>query len=95
MILKRYCRLQRGFVMFDTKGGPRVLLNVEDKLSMITIVGEAAGPSVGLIGRILSAVAEAGVNLSTVNQGAGALNLIIGVGEDDYEKTINAIYQIL
>ena len=71
------------------------VLYVEDKLSMITIVGESAGPSPGLIGRILTAVAAAGVNLSTVNQGAGALNLIIGVGEDDYEKTIKAIYQIL
>ena len=39
--------------------------------------------------------AAAGIEISTVNQGAGKLNLLIGVPEERYEDAIRAIYRTM
>ena len=39
-----------------------------------------------------SRVTQAGIPISTINQGAGKLNLLIGVPENRYEEAISAIY---
>lgn len=67
-------------------------LNLIDDLSMITVVGEGNKDVHSSTVRILKAVAAAGVQISTINQGAGNLNLIIGVPNEDYRRTIMAIY---
>lgn len=68
---------------------------VKENLSMITVVGEAAQDAYGATIRILNAVAEHGIDISTINQGAGMLNLIIGVPEKDHDETIKAIYNAI
>ena len=73
---------------------PDTLL-VKKGMSMIAVVGEDTAAGVNVTVRILSAVAEAGVQIGTINQGAGALNLLIGVADEDFEKTINAIYGVI
>jgi len=70
-------------------------LVVKEDLSMIAIVGEDKPSSGDITVRILSAVANAGVLIRTINQGAGDLNLIIGVKEDFYEDAIKAIYSAI
>ena len=68
-------------------------LQVRDHLSMITVVGENASDADNMTVRLLLAAAEEGVSISTINQGAGRLNLILGVNECDYERTIRALYR--
>ncbi len=70
---------------------PDTLL-VRENLAMIAVVGEADADYQGSTVCILGAVSAAGIDLNTINQGAGSLNLIIGVEEKDYEKAIEAIY---
>ena len=67
-------------------------LRIIDRLSMITVVGENAGDSNEVSARLISAVQSAGVSISTINQGAGRLNLIIGVKEADYVRAIRALH---
>ena len=45
--------------------------------------------------RVLEALTKAGVEISTINQGAGKLNLLVGVPEERYAEAIRAIYRTI
>ncbi len=59
---------------------------------MIAVVGEAENGYKNATVKIVQAVTDAGIEISTINQGAGELNLLIGVAEDRYKDAIQAIY---
>lgn len=67
-------------------------LGLTEHLSMIAVIGEKGTDSCDANVRVLQALADMGVPISTVNQGAGKLNLLIGVPEDRYEDAIRIIY---
>ena len=70
-------------------------LAVRDNLSMIVVVGEKGTDTSDANVRVLEALSEAGIEITTINQGAGKLNLLIGVPEDSYEEAIRAIYSVV
>ena len=59
---------------------------------MIAVIGEKGTDSSDANVRVLNALSLAGVPISTINQGAGKLNLLVGVPEERYEEAIRAIY---
>ena len=67
-------------------------LGLTESLSMIAVIGERGTDSSDANVRVLQALADKGIPISTVNQGAGKLNLLIGVPEDCYEDAIRTIY---
>lgn len=67
-------------------------IGIKENLSMIAVVGEKGTEASNANVRVLQALAEADIEISTINQGAGKLNLLIGVPEDRYEDAIRAIY---
>ncbi len=67
-------------------------LGLKENLSMIAVIGEKATEVSNANIQVLSALAKAGIELSTINQGAGKLNLLIGVPEECYEDAIRTIY---
>ena len=67
-------------------------LGVKENLSMIAVIGEKGAESSDANVRILSSLIQAGIPISTINQGAGKLNLLIGVPEEKYAESIRAIY---
>ena len=70
-------------------------LGVTENLSMIAVIGERATETCDANIRVLHALSEQGITISTINQGAGKLNLLVGVSEDCYEKAIRTIYKTL
>ena len=46
----------------------------------------------GTAARVFNAVSNAGVNIKMIDQGSCELNIIVGVDEQDFETTLNAIY---
>ena len=66
-------------------------LGFRDNLAMIAVVGEKDTENAAN-SCVLSALSEAGIEISTINQGAGKLNLLVGVPAEKYEDAINAIY---
>lgn len=66
-------------------------LGVFEHLSVIAVVGEKDPGSIANV-KVLNALSLAGIEIDTINQGAGKLNLLIGVPEDRYEDAIRAIY---
>lgn len=70
-------------------------LGLTENLSMIAVIGERGTESSDANVRVLQALAREGMPISTINQGAGKLNLLIGVPEDQYEDAIRAIYRTI
>lgn len=68
-------------------------LGVKEKLSMIAVVGEKSTESSDANIKVLQALNAAGIEISTINQGAGKLNLLVGVPEECYVDAIRAIYE--
>ena len=67
-------------------------LGLMENLSMIAVVGERGTESSDANAKVLAALARAGLPINTINQGAGKLNLLIGVSEEKYAEAIRAIY---
>ena len=67
-------------------------LGLTENLSMIAVIGERDTETCDANVQVLHALARAGVPINTANQGAGKLNLLVGVPEDRYEDAIRAIY---
>ena len=66
---------------------------IEDNMSLIAVVGEGISANVGVAARVLQSIAEAGINVRMIDAGCSELNIIIGVNDCDYEKTIRALYK--
>ena len=70
-------------------------IGITENLSMIAVVGERGTDSCDANVRVLQKLADNDIEISTVNQGAGKLNLLIGVPEEKYEKAVRAIYETI
>ncbi len=67
-------------------------IGFRDNLSLIAVTGEKATESSDANVRVLEKLTAEGIEISTINQGAGKLNLLIGVPDEKYESAIRAIY---
>ena len=65
---------------------------IEDGMALVAVVGEGIDANVGVAARVLQSIAEAGINVRMIDAGCSELNIIIGVNDTDYEKTIHALY---
>ncbi len=68
---------------------------LKENISMIAVVGEKATESSNANIKVLDAISRADIEISTINQGAGKLNLLIGVPDDKYTDAIKAIYSTI
>ena len=67
-------------------------LGLKENLSMIAVIGEKGTEVCDSNVRVLQALTQEDIQISTINQGAGKLNLLIGVPDEKYEEAIRAIY---
>nr|WP_027872153.1 aspartate kinase [[Eubacterium] cellulosolvens] len=70
------------------------MIELESDLALIAVVGRGMRRTRGTAGRIFSALAHAHINVKMIDQGSSELNIIIGVENRDFEKAIQAIYDI-
>lgn len=61
-------------------------------LALIAVVGEGMSHSIGIAGRVFSALARVRANVRVINQGASEVNIIVGVAPSDFEKAIRGLY---
>jgi aspartate kinase len=62
-------------------------------MPLIAVVGRGMIHTKGVSARLFTALAQAGINIRMISQGSSELNIIIGVENSDFEKSIDAIYQ--
>lgn len=67
-------------------------LEVFHGLALIATVGRGMISTVGVAGRLFTALAESNVNIRMIDQGSSEINIIVGVDEKDFEKAIRAVY---
>lgn len=70
------------------------VIDIESDLALIAVVGRGMKSTRGTAGRIFAALAHRNVNVKMIDQGSSELNIIIGVANEDFETTIQAIYDI-
>lgn len=67
-------------------------MRVFDDVALIAVVGHGMSKSVGTSARLFDAIARAGVNVRMIDQGSSELNIIVGVDNENYERTLRAVY---
>ena len=67
------------------------VVDIEDGIALVAVVGRGMKNSKGTARRIFSAISDANVNIRMIDQGSSELNIIIGVDESDYVNTLKAI----
>ncbi len=67
-------------------------IKVEDRLSLIAVVGRSMKSVPGMSGRLLSEFGSNQINIKIINQSADELSIVVGVDNKDFEKSIQCIY---
>jgi aspartate kinase len=67
-------------------------IEVERDLALISTVGHGMSRRIGVSSRLFGALANAGVNVRIIDQGASELSIIVGVDAADLGKGLRAIY---
>ena len=68
-------------------------LRVINDIALIAVVGHGMTRSVGVSARLFEAIARAGVNVRMIDQGSSELNIIVGVDNENYDRTMKAVYE--
>ncbi|MBD7910904.1 MULTISPECIES: aspartate kinase [Clostridium] len=65
---------------------------VHPNMALIATVGKGMAKRKGVATRIFSALTNANVNIRMIDQGSSEMNILVGIENDDFERTIRAIY---
>ncbi len=69
------------------------ILEVDDGLAMIAVVGRGMVYARGSAASIFKALADENINIRMIDQGSSEMNIIVGVAAADYENAVRAIYR--
>ena len=61
-------------------------------IALISIVGDGMQKMTGTASKIFTALSDENINVRLIVQGSSERNIIIGVNDEDYKKSIRAIY---
>lgn len=70
-------------------------VHIDDDIALIAVVGRNMVDKPGISGRIFGIVGNNNINIKMIAQGSHELNIIVGVSNKDFEKTIKVIYDNL
>ncbi len=69
-------------------------INIANEISLIAIVGRKLASNIGIAGKIFTALGENDINIRMIEQGADEINIIIGVDDINFKKTIKVLYNL-
>ena len=69
-------------------------INIANDLSLIAIVGRKLQSNIGIAGKIFTSLGENDINIRMIEQGADEINIIIGVDDINFKKTIKVLYDL-
>lgn len=68
-------------------------IQVIDSISLIATVSRFMKNKTGMSGRLFTTLGRENINISMISQTSDEMNIIVGVHNDDYARTIKAIYE--
>ena len=77
----------------DLKKLPEIVsLSEDDDVALVAIVGSNMAKKSGVSGKILSVFGEEKINIKLIDQGREEINIIVGLSNSDFEKSVQALY---
>ncbi|MDD2647978.1 MAG: aspartate kinase [Eubacteriales bacterium] len=67
-------------------------ISIHDGMALIATVGRGMVHSLGTAAKLFTAMSENNINVKMIDQGSSEINIIVGVDEGDFERTVKAIY---
>ncbi len=67
-------------------------VRLEEGIALVAAVGRKMTFRPGISGKLFKALGDNGINVRTIAQGSDELAIIVGVNNEDYDKTINVLY---
>ena len=67
-------------------------IEIHSEIALIATVGRGMSHTPGTAARLFGALATAGINIRMIDQGSSELNIIVGVENADFVRTVQAIY---
>jgi aspartate kinase len=67
-------------------------VEIHSGIALIATVGRGMSHAPGTAAQLFGALAAAGINIRMIDQGSSELNIIVGVENADFERTVQAIY---
>lgn len=70
-------------------------VSIDEDIALVAVVGRNMVLKPGISGKIFGIVGNHSINIKMIAQGAMELNIIVGISNNDFEKTIKALYEDL
>jgi aspartate kinase len=67
-------------------------IEIHTGIALIATVGRGMSHAPGTAAHLFGALANAGINIRMIDQGSSELNIIVGVENADFERSVRAIY---
>lgn len=67
-------------------------VKVIDKLALVSVVGRNMSARPGTSGKLLGTLGNAGINVRMITQSSQEINIIMGVNNEDFERTVRVVY---
>ncbi|HZH94033.1 MAG TPA: aspartate kinase, partial [Tissierellaceae bacterium] len=67
-------------------------ITAHSKMALLAVVGRGMINTKGVSSRIFTALYKDDINIRMISQGSSELNILIGIENDDFEKSVRAIY---
>ncbi len=68
------------------------VIDIDRNLSLVAIVGHGMNRKKGTATKVFGSLYEADINVRMIDQGSSEMNIIVGIENKDYERTIAALY---
>jgi aspartate kinase len=68
-------------------------INVYRGMALIATVGRGMAYTPGIAARLFDALGRSSINIRMIDQGSSEINIIVGVGNEDFERAVTAIYK--
>ena len=69
-------------------------IELESGIALLAVVGRGMRRTRGTAARMFASMAHARINVKMIDQGSSELNVIIGIGESDFDEAIRRIYDM-
>ncbi|MDE7384470.1 MAG: aspartate kinase, partial [Anaeroplasmataceae bacterium] len=82
-------------IITDLKAELGAEVSLDSDIALIAVVGRNMARKSGICGSIFQTLGEENISVKLLAQGPSELNIIIGVSQKDYEKTLKSLYKNL
>lgn len=68
-------------------------ISSQSKMALLAVVGRGMINAKGVSSKVFTALFKEEINVRMISQGSSELNILIGIENDDFEKSVKAIYE--